>query len=531
MDDYRYLVWVDAVSNHNKFYEIKRLPNGDTEAKWGRVGAEGQTKVYKSYERSFEELARAKIMKGYTDVTALHVVKAGPASKDKYKAIDDKLLEKLIAEIKECSRQFMEKTYTVKGSEITPKMVQEVEADLELLRKAEAQNALGSFNAVLTNIFTDIPRKMSKVSDNLAKTAAEMPKIIEREADILDTLKQQLQAIRQDKDIKIADNGETELEHYGIDMRECSYAEEDYLLEKLRVNNWENLSNENRLIRAYRVENKDTRSAFDDYCKKGGIRHTRHLFHGTKKENVWAIIRTGLILNPNASVTGKAFGQGIYFAEQSQKSMGYTDISGSRWAHGGDSRGILLMYEVATGHEFRINDGDRMKYNVRGSFNEKSLKSIDKSYDCVYALGKTKGGTFRDSEIMVYNQKACTISHVLEIAGRDLDYRLTYEQRKAICFEGCLAYNKKAGVFEIDLTKLKEKQPQTFVFLSHHITDIGVDKIAFSAENGRTDTFTRLGSDDLKWIERQCRKCFVSSDAEWKQYRDGRAKEVRRDVI
>jgi len=37
-------------------------------------------------------------------------------------------------------------------------------------------------------------------------------------------------------------------------------------------------------------------------------------FHGSRNENWWNIIKNGLQLNPNAKITGKMLGHGIYLA-------------------------------------------------------------------------------------------------------------------------------------------------------------------------------------------------------------------------
>ena len=62
------------------------------------------------------------------------------------------------------------------------------------------------------------------------------------------------------------------------------------------------------------------------------------LWHGSRNENWMSIISNGLILNPNAVITGKMFGQGIYFAPKSRKSFGYTSYDGSYWARGNSKR-------------------------------------------------------------------------------------------------------------------------------------------------------------------------------------------------
>jgi poly [ADP-ribose] polymerase len=43
-------------------------------------------------------------------------------------------------------------------------------------------------------------------------------------------------------------------------------------------------------------------------------------------------MQTGLLIRPSGAVhTGSMFGDGIYFADKAQKSIGYSSLSGSHW--------------------------------------------------------------------------------------------------------------------------------------------------------------------------------------------------------
>ena len=45
------------------------------------------------------------------------------------------------------------------------------------------------------------------------------------------------------------------------------------------------------------------------YMKENGLtrRHYHFFYHGTRNENVWSILKTGLVLNPKAIITAKMF--------------------------------------------------------------------------------------------------------------------------------------------------------------------------------------------------------------------------------
>src|SRR5699024_3877614 len=57
------LIRVCAGANSNKFYELSRMPDGSTFARWGRVGAaKPQSQTYRGYD-SFSKKLNEKIAK------------------------------------------------------------------------------------------------------------------------------------------------------------------------------------------------------------------------------------------------------------------------------------------------------------------------------------------------------------------------------------------------------------------------------------------------------------------------------------
>ena len=67
-----HLVFVNTLTNSNKFWKAKAINNGDLEVTWGRVGYNGQTKIHEcgSYDAALYELhtlATNKKQKGYRE--------------------------------------------------------------------------------------------------------------------------------------------------------------------------------------------------------------------------------------------------------------------------------------------------------------------------------------------------------------------------------------------------------------------------------------------------------------------------------
>ena len=157
----------------------------------------------------------------------------------------------------------------------------------------------------------------------------------------------------------------------------------------------------------YRVINHKTQKAFDDHLKKMTNPKVKQLWHGSKNENWQSIMGKGLLLNPDAAITGKMFGQGIYFAPSATKSWGYTSYSGSYWAHGSDSRAYMGLYATAYGNPYKVSSYGG---NWHG-FGQSDLKKLG-DYDCVHA--DSSSGMLRNDEIIFYDQSATTINYIVE---------------------------------------------------------------------------------------------------------------------
>lgn len=76
------------------------------------------------------------------------------------------------------------------------------------------------------------------------------------------------------------------------------------------------------------------------------------LWHGTRPQNMVGIITRGLLIRPAGAVhTGSMFGDALYHAESSSKSMNYTGCRGAYWS--GDikkgSRSFLFLEDVIIG--------------------------------------------------------------------------------------------------------------------------------------------------------------------------------------
>lgn len=396
-----YLVMVTAGDNHNKFYRM--IPNGESfTVEFGRIGVGGfQTSSYpmSQWDKKYNE----KLKKGYCDQTHLVadlIVKE--KKKKEYIDIPSKVIAQIVDRLQAMAKQAIQENYTISSAKVTQAMIDEAQITLTRLISAKNQE---EFNATLLKLFQIIPRKMGKVADYLAFKDSDFPRIIEKEQDLLDVMKGQVvqnQVLDDSAEEEETVQQLTILDAMGLKFSEVSD------LEKAKIKSLLG-SCSGKFYQAWKVENVNTQKRFDDFVKTEKIDNTKLLWHGSRNENWWSIINSGLVLKPtNAVITGKMFGYGIYFATKAQKSLGYTSLNGSYWAKGGSSSAFMSLYNVAYGKPY-----DAHSFESRfQSLNYEKLQELCKGANCLHAH---EGNMLRNDEIIVYKEAQTTIQYLVEL--------------------------------------------------------------------------------------------------------------------
>lgn len=395
------LIKVDGGENNNKFYQM--TPNGDTfEAYWGRVeGGKGEKQTYPI--SAFEKKYKEKLRKGYKDVT--DIVAVVQTTGTSFSDIKDSEVSKLVAKLQGYSNTSIKENYTVSALAVTQRQVDEAQTILNnLIKSSDFKEA----NGKLEELYTVIPRKMKKVSDHLIEKGISgkalkegLSKIITDEQATLDVMAGQVSANITTKDHKKTD---TLLEAMGLNLSSKVDSKEIDLIRKLLG------SNSGQYKNAYKVINNKTQTRFEKHLNTADNKHRKLFWHGSRNENWWSIIGTGLQLRPtNAVISGKMFGYGIYFADKAQKSIGYTSLSGSYWARGNANSAYLALFDVHLGEMFHTKRHD----SYMSSLDWNKLRARGK-YDSLFAEG---GYDLRNNEYIVYQEPQCTIAYIVEIGN------------------------------------------------------------------------------------------------------------------
>lgn len=400
-----YLILVSGDVNSNKYYNC--FPEGDNfRVEYGRVDA---TKTTKTYPMSkWASQIKSKIKKGYVDVTELkkdlvqEISSANPESP--YKEIENAAIRAIVEKLQNMARETIRKNYTVKASSVTQDMVDAAQKVIDDLANNSA--TIEEFNANLLKLFTVIPRKMGNVRDYLANKSEDFAQIISKEQDLLDVMRGQIYVKQDNEPVETVEKKQqTILEELGLAMEEATA--DDVALIKTLMN-----ESAGKFRKAWRVKNLKTQDRFDKFVAENNIKDTRLLFHGSRSENFWSIIKTGLVLRPtNAVITGKMFGYGCYYAPKCAKSIGYTSLSGSYWAHGGNNTAYMALFDVAYGTPYDVYNFDSKYYNL--DYNK--LQQFKPGANCLHAHADR--GMLRNDEIVVYKEEQMTIKYLIEIGN------------------------------------------------------------------------------------------------------------------
>lgn len=147
----------------------------------------------------------------------------------------------------------------------------------------------------------------------------------------------------------------------------------------------------------YQIQIPDERRRYD--TKKVKLGNIKELFHGSRNCNILSILKNGLIIPPyNAGhVTGRMFGNGIYGAHNSTKSLNY---STGWWS------GTRNKYQNA--FLFIVNFSMGNIYSTKTTLGN----GAPKGFDSIWA--KAGSGLYND-EYIVFDPCQSTITHLIEM--------------------------------------------------------------------------------------------------------------------
>lgn len=409
------LIFVSA-ANNNKFYDMTENPDGSITSVWGRVDVTSTTTHYPVGKKKWETLLKSKLKKGYVDVTELRSVEA---TKSDFAVIGMPAVASIVKELQSYANKSVKQNYTISSEAVTPQMVVAAQAVMDnLVPMLVVGKGTKAVNEQLLELYRVIPRKMKKTYFHLIdernpsmkdmpvdritqKNLSEIQRLIANEQATLDVMGGQVKVVSAQKKSGKSDKAQNILDAMGLAI-EIPSDRDIHSIKKFLGRN------SNQYRKAFRIINKTTQAKFDRALKASKNKTVRNYWHGSRNENWWSIIDSGLLIRPsNAVITGAMFGHGIYFADKAQKSIGYSSLRGSYWSGGNSNKGFLSLFDVHLGNYLKIKHHQSWCYNL----NKHNLRKRG-NYDSLYAEG---GADLRNNEYIVYDGAQCTIKFLVEI--------------------------------------------------------------------------------------------------------------------
>lgn len=387
---------VHAESNNYKAYIMSQNVDGTIRADYGSIDEvdKGNFKTVKDPYPSYMYWIRyyEKLSKGYIDNTRLYG--DANAKKAAAKVIDDKSVNAILY------KRLMEYAHKVVDANLANPhniTVKRANAARKIWKTMGERKTVAGFNRQLEKLIAISPRKRNPLVDNvknfMASSKADFPGIINRE----DSLISAMEAVAGcDGAVK---KGMQSFKNFDIHVWEATDVQKTEVMDMLDP------SLKSKVVKIYRVKPREQEKKFSKYVKDNHIHKIKKFWHGSGNENWASIIENGLKLNPNAQITGKMFGHGIYFAPSSHKSWNYTSCKGTSWRHGSSDRGFMGLYATAY--------GDPLLVSGAGQYTKSDLDRAHKN--CVLAESARTG--LRADEVVFYDENAICLNYIVEFAA------------------------------------------------------------------------------------------------------------------
>lgn len=418
------LVKVSANENNNKFYEVVLSANGSVTKRWGRVGTEGTTSVEHTGETGFNRVVQGKKRRGYKEVNTVshtsstHTVesrKLGSIARQALLAdtsVNDTKIQNLIERLIDNNRhQIMETSGGMiqvddDGVMKTPLGIIDqsniVEARKILTRLKEASPASKTFISSLEDYLSLVPQKVA-ARRGWHESFLEGPKFAQQ-LDFLEQLEKSYEWYQQTlKSSAQETDKDSETAHENLFRYKLSQLDDTKKFDQIqdlyrRTLNRRHSASTFKLKYVYQLQNEVDLTNFTE--RKDKLGNVQELWHGTNVANVLSILSKGLFIPPRTGSTiqtvGRMFGDGIYFSNQSTKSLNY---STGFWGGGRQSMGYMFLADVVLGKEYHPS-----QYGPQ--------TAIRKSHNSIFVEPNTAG--VRNNEVIVWDTNQIMLRYLCE---------------------------------------------------------------------------------------------------------------------
>lgn len=411
------LIKSEVLDNNNKWWTGQLFDDGTVKATWGRVGYAGDEGEWPGGQSYLDKKVREKLKKGYTEVKTIGNASSIKGSGDVVKnrdlheiaktqlvKVSNPTLEKLIkrfvdANVHKITANTQITYNSSTGLFATPLGVVTMEGIVEardiladiapIVRKktfgAEADKLLSKYLRLIPqNLGMGRFNTQSVIPDDNA---------LQKQMDLIDSLESSYQAMST-QPVNATNTNKNHESVFKVDL--------DVLTDKSERNRLDRFF-ESSKKKMHGYDNVRIREVFivniHEMTNNYEVNTNPHqeVFHGTSQANCLSILKSGLKTAPpsTAAIAGKMFGNGVYGAINSTKSLGYTY---GRWGQGGvGDSGWLFICDFAMGKTQTVTQA--------------KSSGADRGYDSIWAKA---GSALSNDELIVFRNSQVKIKYLLE---------------------------------------------------------------------------------------------------------------------
>lgn len=418
----RTFVKTNVAENSNKLWEISIDSAGSVASRNGRVGSVGQSRVLGSGRALFDRKIREKLRKDYKEVDLVGApARSGNVTGDHLMAAVEEeigrgnpIITELVRDLARINRhQILQASGGKMDLDLTTGIISTPVGVVTASNITRARTLLGAIEPFVASADFDDPAFIVRLEEYLTlvpqkveakrgwnRTFLTDVTALEQQGGLLDQLEGSIEIVRQRMTDAASADPSRPSKIFEVEM---GLSEDPALRKRIETlfregRSERHASRKFRISRIFDISLGNMAQAYaEDGAKVGG---EMRLWHGTRAHNLISILKSGLVIpksNGSIHVTGRMFGNGIYFSDQSTKSLNY---SSGYWqgAHSGD-RCYMFLADVAMG---------------RFCHPEKTGRNVvpDPGYDSVYARGGRD--VVMNNEMIVYRTSQANLKQLVE---------------------------------------------------------------------------------------------------------------------
>lgn len=418
MEKKEMFVKTDASANNNKFWEITMAADGTVSTRNGRVGSTGQSRTLGNGDALYARKVKEKERGGYKKVEVV-----GNSAAQSAVSNVSRVAETEIGNGDPVVTELVKKLAKINRHQIMAASGGQMDLDLDsgvirtpvgvvshdnitnargilpqlstLVQKEEFESA--RFMSLLNDYLMLVPQKVG-AKRGWHKAVLPDTEAVQKQNALLDQLEASIQ-IAEESFKKAAQRAKGDApKTFDVTLEVLTGDETDRITRFYRESiNSRHTSSGLRPKRFFRVGIGAMTEAWEADGAK--LDNRMELWHGTRAHNLLSILKSGLIIpksGGSVQVTGRMFGDGLYFSDQSTKSLNYAH---GYWDGGArDNTCYMFLADVGMGKE----------YHPKSPFSGVPPKGFDSTF--------AKGGTARvlNNEMIVYRTSQANLKYLVE---------------------------------------------------------------------------------------------------------------------